>query len=449
MNNNEFNKIDWINIVMFKAFQDYFSLKELQDLSMLSKITRSKLSPVLFKSIRLLYLTDQDTNMPSETCNVKSFQELNSIAVRDDDEIKNNLYIQNSLSNINSELQDIKNYINIASIFDLERSGRYLYSIITNFANLTVLEIHCSTIQYSIFQKLGEYFPMLKTFELCKVVLSKYSKTSNNSDEIIFPINLNRLTIWCVEETHISISDEPYSLVINDLYFDGRSEYAIPNICIPSLKNLQFLRCAAENNGLEDFLKTNHNMEQLHTDTFSYNVSKHLNSVKCLELAQVEMLDNLQNLAIHQNIKTLSISFEDYDDYKNLEKLCLMCPAIEILILYNRNTDTHQEDYDIYLVPILKKLCNLKTLELLIKLLDNEFELIDINHFPHIEKVIISADNFSYLKINFEVNSNLKEIEFMPLYCEIDEVEFLNDYGSYTEWEFGLSRRGISGYKIQ
>jgi hypothetical protein len=448
MNNSKINKIDWINIVMFKTFQDYFNLKELQDLSMLSKITRSKLNPVLFKSIILYYLIDQDTDMPSETCNVKSFQELNRIAVGDEDEIENNLHIQNSLSNINSELQNIKHYINSTGKFNLERSGRYLYPIIANFSNLTVLKIYRSTIQYSIFQKLGEYFPMLKTFELCKVVLSKYSKSSNNSNEIIFPPSLTSLSIWHVDATDISILYDHYKSIVNNSSYYARSEYSLPNMHMPSLKNLKFLRCSSKDNELEEFLEMNPNLEHLSIDAFSPEMCKNFTSLKSLSLDQVDMFENLQNLTVLHNIKTLNICSDYEDNCENLEKLCLMCPSIESLEFSISNFGSYEESFDDYLVPILKKLPKLKTLELPIEAEEEYFEFIDINHFPQIEKIIFTTPNLSYLQIRFEKNYNLKEIDFISEFHDINKKDFLEKYGSYIDWEFKFYKRKIKGYKI-
>ncbi|KXN64976.1 hypothetical protein CONCODRAFT_13606, partial [Conidiobolus coronatus NRRL 28638] len=261
MNNSEFNKVNWINIIIFKIFQDYLNLGELKDLSILSKLTRSKLKSTVFKSIQLMTERKLLDGIFVKSFNSKSYDELNNIVNSDEDEIRNNLDIQNSLSAINSEIKDIKHFANSFYIYDIKRSGQYLSQVITNFTNLSVLKIHCSTIQFSVFQKLGEYFPTLKNFELYKVVLSKYSIDSYDSNEIIFPLSLVSLSIWHVDVTNIGILSEPYKVVFNDSSNDARSGYSLPNIYLPFLKKLQFLRCAVEDNGLEEFLQTNPNLE--------------------------------------------------------------------------------------------------------------------------------------------------------------------------------------------
>jgi hypothetical protein len=449
MNNSEFNKIDWINIVNFKIFQDCFNLKALQDLSMLSKHTRSKLNPILFKSIQIITERKFIDGYVVKNFNSKACTDLNNILNSDEDEAQKNLSVQNSLSNINTEIRDIKYFANSLYIYDMKRSGYYLCQIITNFTNISILKIHCSTIPYSIFQKLGEYFPMLKIFDLYKTVLSKYLTDSNDSNEIILPPNLINLSIWHADVTDISILSDPYKTVFNNSSYDARTEYSLPKIHVPSLKNLQFLRCTSKDSGLEEFLEMNSNLEHLNIDTFSPEMSKSFTSLKSLNLEQVDMFENLQNLTVLHSIKTLKISIEDQYHYEKLEKICLMCPSIEFLRFSTSNFGYYGEVFSTYLVPTLKKLPNLKTLELSIDVEDRELELIDINQFPQIENIIFEADDLFYLKVCFEKNRNLKKIEFSASVCDIDKQDFLEKYGSYTEWEFKFHDSRVIGVKIK
>jgi hypothetical protein len=447
MKNSEFKKVEWINIVILKNFQDYFNMKELQDLSMLSKIIRSKLNPTLFKSIKIRTerkILDGST----KNFNSKAIADLNIILNSNEDETQKNLNVHSSLSDINSEIRNIKYFANSLHIYDMEQPGHYLSQIVTNFTNLLILNITSSTIPYSIFQKLGVYFPMLKTFGLSTVVLSKYPESSNNSNEIIFPPNLISLSIYKVDITDISILSDPYKTIANNSSYDARPEYYLPNIYIPSLKKLYFFGFPSKGSGLEEFLEMNPNLEHLNIDTFSPEMSKSFTSLKSLSLDQVDMFGNLENLTVLHNIKILNIYYEYEYNCKNLEKLCLMCPSIEFLEFNIRNVAIYEETFNDYLVPILKKLPKLKTLELPIEAGDDYFEFIDINHFPQIEKIIVTAYNLSYLQIRFEKNHNLKEIDFISEYYDINKKDFLEKYGSYIDWEFKFYKRKIKGYKI-
>ncbi|KXN64777.1 hypothetical protein CONCODRAFT_170411, partial [Conidiobolus coronatus NRRL 28638] len=429
VNNKVFNKLDWINIFLLKIFQDYFNLKELQELSKLSKLTRLKLNPVLFKSIRLLRYTNRvRDSKPIRTFNVKSFEKLSWIAVKDEDEAEKSLNVKKSLTDINSQLQDVKRFANSIFIYDIKRSGYYLYPILANFVNLSVLKIHCCVIQYSIFQKLGECFPKLKAFDLYKVALSKESTSSIDSNEIIFPVNLNYLSIWCVEVTDISIFAEPYDIVFYSHGFDPRFKFSLPNIYLPSLKKLQFLRCSVNNNIIEEFLKTNPELEQLSIDNFSPGISRYFNSIKSLQVDQLDKINDLENLITCQNIKTLKINIENNDCYDKFEKVCLMCPSVEFLHLNIIDIVNYQDAFNTYLVPISKRLPNLKTVEL--PIYDTNSELLDINHLPQIEKIIFEHDSVPYLDIKFEKNPKLKEIEFRATYDYVDKEKFLEKYNA-------------------
>jgi hypothetical protein len=446
MNNKKFNRLDWTNIFILKNFQDYFNLKDLQSLSMLSKFTRIKLNPIIFNSTRLIKYTHRGRgDKPIRVFNIKSFEMLSRIAVRDEDEIEKSLYIKKSLSDINSELQGIKNFVKSIYICNVKRPGYYLYPVLANFTNLSILKIHCSTIQYSIFQKLGEYFPMLKTFELYRVILSKKSTSSNNSNEIVFPINLSYLSIRCVEVTDIAILDEPY-MTVYGYDFDPRSKFVLPNIHLPSLKSLQFLRCSAKETGLEEFLQTNPNLEQLSIDTFGQGTSKYFNCLKSLHVDQLENINNLENLIAYQNIKILKVSIAHNVYYDKFEKLCLMCPSVEFLHFNIVDSENLQEAFNTYLTPILKKLPNLKIIELPLYEIYNE--LIDINHFSTIEKIIFETENISHLSVYFKKSRNLKEIEFRATYEDIDKEGFLEKYKSYSDWKFEFFNQKVKGYKI-
>jgi hypothetical protein len=455
MNNKEFNKVNWINIIIFKNFQDYFNLKELQCLSMLSKFTRLKLNQILFNSIKLIKIRNRNYNSEGKlimTFNVQSFESLNSIVVNDEDEIDKSPYIKKFISDIDSELQGIKYFVKSIFISSPWQSGYCLYPMLTSLVNLSELKIHCSIIQYSIFQKLGEYFPMLKTFKLYRITLLKNTTDKDNLNEIIFPANLSYLSIRFVEIGYINIAAEPYNIVFSDYGDFPQSKFSLPNIYLPSLKNLEFIRCSTEENGLEEFLQINPSLEQLKIDAFNLETSKYFNSLKSLHVENLEDANNLESLATCKNIKILKICIEYGNHYDKFEKICLMCPLVEFLhfdVIYHENP---QEAVNTYLVPILKKLPNLKTIELLLNEYNDDYydELIDINtnSLSTIEKIIFVKGCIVDLEVRFEKHHSLKEVEFRNIYFDINKEKFLERYKSYSNWEFKFFKRKVKGYKI-
>jgi hypothetical protein len=445
MNNKEFNTVNLLKLVELKSFQENFKLEELQDLSKLSKSFRLKLKPAIFKSIRLVNQTEYIDDTFVEIFNSKSFDELNTIAYMNGDEAQKDSGIQNSLININSELKTIKDYAINLHLYEVMRSGHYLCPILANFTNLSTLKIRCSTIPYSIFQKLGVHFPMLNILELYNVVLSISPTDSTNSKEIIFPLNLINFRIASVEMTDMSILSDPYKMVLNDFNPYARSNFTLPNIFLPSLKELKFLRCSAWNNGLVEFLEKNPELEQLSIDSFNPSMSKHFKSLKSLSLEQVGMYENLHNLIASSSIKTLKISIEDEYHYEKFEKICLMCPSIEFLHFSVFNIDTYQEAFNIYLMPILRKLPNLKTLELPIYTEDPI--RVDVNNFYQINKIIIITDDITNLRVYFDGNPNLQEIEFRSTRYDICEEEIWDKY-RHCGWKFEFYGKKAIGYNF-
>ncbi|KXN65222.1 hypothetical protein CONCODRAFT_13273 [Conidiobolus coronatus NRRL 28638] len=446
MNNNEFNKVNWINIFILNNFQKFFNLKELQDLSKISKLTRLKLKSSIFKYIRLVNKSKYLNGTFVKSFNSKSFDEISRVAYMDGDEVQKSVRIQKSLNDINSELQDIKHLANNLHMYDVMRSGYYICPILNNFANLSSLMIRSSTIPYSIFQKLGEYFPTLKTIELYNIVLSKSTTDSPNPNEIIFPLNLTNLMIGCVEVTDMSILSDPYKMVLNDFNPYARSNFSLPNISLPSLKELRFVKCAGWNNGLEEFLEKNPGLEQLTIDTFNPNMSKRFTSLKSLSLELVNMYENLQNLIVNHNIKTLKVNIEDDYYYEKFEKVCLMCPSIEFLHFNVCNIDTYQKAYSNYLIPILRKLPNLKTLELPIYAEDPI--QIDVDDFPQIKKIIFVTDDVRNLQVYFDGNPSLQQIEFISASYDICEEDIWDKYGHCSGWRFKFYEKKVIGYIV-
>jgi hypothetical protein len=106
-----------------------------------------------------------------------------------------------------------------------------------------------------------------------------------------------------------------------------------------------------------------------------------------------------------------------------------------------------QSSIDNFLVPVLSKLNQIKTLELL--LTTDENEILDIKKFSNIESLIIETESSTIFNLNFYRCKNLKKVEFVSYTLDVNTQDFKNKFRSYENWVFKFSENTITGYKFQ
>jgi hypothetical protein len=282
MNENNCSKINWSNIAFDKEFQNYLNVNTLKEISMVSKPVRIKLSSNLFYKIKLEPEFKYDYITLEKYYKFPALSAFNRLINSDKNELEKDLGIKMALNDIKSGLGLIKRFVSNLFFYQVGYHEYHLFSTFNCLDNLTILKLYYSNIPYSAFVKFGVSFPKLEVIKLSDVTLIKLHKDSTNSEDFVFPLNLNYLGINNVAVTE---KDEPfnsYEILSNDLYTNGSGRFILPNLALPNLKKLKFIDMYEEEDDLKEFLDKNPNLELL--------------SVKSLNLGKVYNFKLLKSL---------------------------------------------------------------------------------------------------------------------------------------------------------
>ncbi|KXN66686.1 hypothetical protein CONCODRAFT_11420, partial [Conidiobolus coronatus NRRL 28638] len=210
MNNSENN---WLNVVSIKEFQSNLGLNLLKEISMVSKLTREKLNPLLFKNLELsLDSIKFSSNVISIAYDMQyHYSNYNYSTLRDE----NNGCIENSLNEYINTINDIKKYTRSFYLMYNRRAGYYLYPIVKVFDNLTELKIFICDFPFDALADIGKTLPNLNRLELEDVDLIKSITDTISESDIIFPPKLSYLKIFQVQVITTTLLSDPYEYLFN------------------------------------------------------------------------------------------------------------------------------------------------------------------------------------------------------------------------------------------
>jgi hypothetical protein len=444
------SKIDWLNIISNKEFQNYLNLDLIKEISLISKFIRLKLSPRLFYAVKI----DEDNKYIGELLEKISINSDLSEETRplsyNVEELHNGLYVDKLISSIKSELGYIKKFISSIYFKRLNNVAYYLFKLLKFFDYLTTLKLYDCTIPYSSFVNLGVSFPKLKNVELYGVTLVKLPEDSTDSRGFIIPPNLSYLTISIVDVSEPGPLFSPYDLLFNEIDSANNYRLTLPKVEIPFLKRLNFTDDYAEDEDFEEFLNTNSNLESLTIGNLYLDKVYNFKSLKTLEVGYVDYFDNEANFTTQEGIKELTVVMDYEDDYLNVEKLCNLCPNLEKLYFKILNSVNIQNTFDNFLIPVLSKLPKVKTFRL--KIHASENDILNINKFPNIENIIFEIDEPYILNIKFHKCKSLKTLEVKSDWFELYDEEFLDELNDlrkkYKNWRFKINKYKLKATKI-
>ncbi|KXN66821.1 hypothetical protein CONCODRAFT_20025 [Conidiobolus coronatus NRRL 28638] len=368
----------------------------------------------------------------------------------DHNDVNNNIKIQSVQSGLNdftSSLKDIKKFSRSFTISEVNISGFYLFPIITSFDNLVSLKLDLCAVPLAEFYKLGESLVHLNNIELVLVTFIKLSMNDIKSDEIKFPRNLKCLDIYHCNVICIKSESNPVKFLLSDHSRVDTNDYALPNVAVPSLKKLSYISNDPKNAGIRSFLEANPNLDYLKIEIFSLSAIIKLNYLHSLEFCLMRPFNTKYNIPILESIKNLKISSLRSKYFENIRKLLTFCSNLEELHFVMDQYEQSQPSIDEFLVPVLSKLNQLKTLHLMIT--TYEEEILDITKFSNIESIIIKAESYIIFNLNFIKCKSLKKVELNAYTRKMNTQEYKYRFSGYKNWAFKFGENTIKGYKIQ
>ncbi|KXN70570.1 hypothetical protein CONCODRAFT_170592 [Conidiobolus coronatus NRRL 28638] len=437
-------KINWLNIIFNAEFLSLIDFKSLKEISMVSKLARKKLKPLLFKNIEF---SQNQFNWSANNIIIEYYKHGYGSKLGFMSKEASNESVNDFLDDTALALDNIKNYCQSFDFYNLHRPAVYLFSIANIFGNLTALWCSNCIVPFTGFAKLGESLPNLTSIKLYSVSLLKLHTQSISSDQYIIPKNLSKLYICNCDIVNTDLISDPYEYLFNA----DRSQlitinFTLPKVSIPALKKLVFYTYFDEESGLEEFLELNPYLETLYIEFENIELFKKLKFLKSLIIENVIGSTSTDQTTTLGSIINLKINRVGERDFKFVKNLCLALPNLRYLSFDLEDIFNFQHSIDKFISPILSNLPQLKNLKLNIG--NNEDESLDISKFSKIESLDLRTCSTKILNINFENLINLKKFKFIYNTTNSINQETKNKLIEYSNWKFKFSYRTILGYKI-
>jgi hypothetical protein len=447
MNNNKF-KINWLNILIIKEFQNYLELELLKEVGLVSKVVRARSMPKLFNYIQLF---DYDfsfkfvDNIFIEYFNSTEISVLYKGASKEVEDVRKSSNIENGLKDINFAFRNIKKFVKRFYLAYMGKAGYYIFPLLGMFENLSTLILRSCIVPYKGFYNMSENLPNLKHVELTFVTFTKLPNESISLNELSFPSNLSYLELYHCYLYNTDLLSDPYEFLFNKKSISiSRNSFSLPAVLAPNLKSFVLFGNNALDTSTENFLDINSGLESLKIENYSLSMNKYLNGLKSLEIDSITGFDATIVYPTLNHINKLVINFEKVDYYNDIKKFTMLCPNLEELHFKNTLCDSFQASIDNFLTPALKKLPRLKTLQLF----TTNHETLDINSLSYIENLVMLAPSVTLFNLIFENCTELRTIEFNVYSGDINTEEFNGKFNSFDEWMFKFYENNIKGYHI-
>ncbi|KXN67404.1 hypothetical protein CONCODRAFT_72981 [Conidiobolus coronatus NRRL 28638] len=429
-------KVNWLDVILKKEFQNCLDLESLQEISLISKSAREKLKPTLFKCIGFSPNVFNFISMNSNSMFIEFFtSKLYSSANSNTFDNSKNYIIEDELRQINFALSGINTYTKSLHLYKVDKPGYYLFPVISNFVNLTTLSIEECYFKFSVYSKLGELLPNLVQVEFNDVIFAKLANDRTSRNNIIFPPGIKRLIFDECNMSTTKLTSDTCDFLLGDSFdYSTMSDFILPKVSIPSLIELIFYVYGNQSyNGIDAFLEVNPNLESLCIDCFTSGLLKSLTSLNSLELRGEISLNSNINLISLENLKFLAININANNSYETIKKMCLLCPNIEWLCFYLnsysdfddiediQNIENYHQFIEFFIVPIVSNLYSLKALRIVFSYLNDDIQ----ESFPYEDLLNIIASDY-LLEIrsdddSYETISDSDSLEGIN-YEEIDET---------------------------
>jgi hypothetical protein len=454
-------RINWLNIILNPEFQNSLDFESLKETSLMCKLVREKLNPILFKHVKVSTKDFNAIFKGKRNIIIDYFKSrVHSGTNNNKSSDAKELSIEDAFNDIKGALNGIKSYTKTFYLTKVRRAGYYLFPVVNIFDNLASLKLEDCIFAYSVFSKLGELLPNLTRVELVDVAFAKKPDDSSSINDIVLPESLTSLAI---NECEIYITDM-LSNTYEFLFSENRryisvSDFSLPKISVPSLKELMYYADEEESDsGLDAFLELNPNIESLDIVYFISDQLASLRNLISLGLYGKIVFDRNADLPSLDSLKHLKLLIDDDNTYDDIKRVCSLCPNLEVLSFYIEDYDEFYDIEDIadidnfdelvnyFIVPIISRLFKLKTLKIEFGNSDNDSiggssDDDDLDNISNLEEDLdnISGDEEAWATSDDENRESymdedsleLDDIdENMEIDTDEDDMEIDSDVGS-------------------
>ncbi|KXN66682.1 hypothetical protein CONCODRAFT_11415 [Conidiobolus coronatus NRRL 28638] len=157
-------KVNWLNIILLNDFRIYLDFETRKEVTLISKLIRRKLKPILFNRLYLnafesdRYFKDVSNNIFKEFFNSRFRLKSGRAITNEVKMFRKSLSVDSSLNDISLILKNIKACANSIFMDCTSRAGCYFFNIVNIFDNLTELHLSQCFVPSVQFAKFGENF---------------------------------------------------------------------------------------------------------------------------------------------------------------------------------------------------------------------------------------------------------------------------------------------------
>ncbi|KXN67128.1 hypothetical protein CONCODRAFT_120917 [Conidiobolus coronatus NRRL 28638] len=451
------SQINWEDVLITKEFQACLQFEDLKELSLVSKLLRSKLKPKLFSNIVLNGKLFDPCFINGKNLIYEYFEffryimSWNSIEEYEDSHCKE-LEVEPAYKEFEDQILGFKHLVKSFNLTELGSAGYYLLPLANSFSNLNTLKILNCTVSLSGFNDLLSSKDKLTSIELTYTNFTKLPTEKLKLEDVKFPKTLTNLYVY---ECHLGENElitNPYDFLFDKVYSGTTNDFILPSTSIPSLKNLSFLAPYYNDSGLNEFLGANNQLEFLHFKSSSLDQVKidHFQKSKTLKKLEIvcesEMFNEV-NIPTLSSIEEIEIQYLRPKVFTTIKDLCLSSPNLKKLNIIFDTYDDFANMVNRLLSDVIANSHNLKELTLWIF---GDFEgAIDLKKLNNIEVLNIHANLVTLLNIEFNKSNSLKRVNLGYNETDTDLDAIKEKFNMIQDWKFEISEGSIEGVNLK
>ncbi|KXN70443.1 hypothetical protein CONCODRAFT_160746 [Conidiobolus coronatus NRRL 28638] len=292
-----------------------------------------------------------------------------------------------------------------------------MFPLLNIFKNLTSLELVYCAIPLTKFNELSSSLKKLKSIQLYYCKFIKLPVDDFTLEDIQFPSKLQNLTLFECQLCSNNLLSTPHNFLFDKTNNNQYEPFILPPTSIPTLLKLVFFPNSLEDGGLNQFLKSNPQLESLrfkscYLDQFKLDHFKNTQSLKRLEFTYQYESKNTEELNISalNSIKELEFEAISLETMSNIQNLCLSAPNLASLSFIMCIDEDSTAIFNI-ITSITLSCLVLKNLDFYI--FGHTREILDFNKLANVEVLNIEAELATILNTDFASSNSLKLVNLI------------------------------------
>jgi hypothetical protein len=347
--------IDWRSILTNTPISEYLSGDDIINLSLASKLIRSKLVSLVFKNLILsnkVLFNESNYFMEEKVLEFGNFEYFTNIWVIGKNFFDKELAIKESridpfIENFKAQLRLCANHCKSISFECLGEACYFLFPMILEFQNLRRLSLNLCVISLDKFKSVLKMLDNIEILEL-KFVNFINSPELNSTNNIALPRNLRSITYINNKSGSSNLPDiKPIQFLTTENLIDTTPAYHLSAQYLPKLSKLnynsttlieEFVELLDINTQIEDLSLPISNLSSIKTNI------RLLESLKKLKFYPQSLRNNQvtaysSDIPNFPNLEELNLNLRASTEFELAEKLIRNCPKLARLNVISDNLE--------------------------------------------------------------------------------------------------------------